>query len=74
MIRFQSVLVATGHDEEGVLAFDGDRLVAVLTRLGLDTEIAPGCWFVECRFQSGASVDHPTFPDLDAVSAWLEGK
>jgi hypothetical protein len=39
----QSVLVATGSDEEGMLVLDEEqRLVAVLVRLSDDNEVAPG--------------------------------
>ena len=42
-LSLQPVRVATGFDEEGMLVFDGDqRLVAVLTRLSDQNEVAPG--------------------------------
>lgn len=50
-LTFQSVRVATGSDEEGMLVLDAEqRLVAVLTRLSDDNEVAPGQWFLEAGF------------------------
>src|SRR3954447_19722622 len=50
-LSLQPVRVATGFDEEGMLVFDGDqRLVAVLTRLSDQNEVAPGPWFLEAGF------------------------
>jgi hypothetical protein len=50
-LSLQPVRVATGFDEEGMLVFDGDqRLVAVLTRLSDQNEVAPGQWFLEAGF------------------------
>jgi hypothetical protein len=50
-LSLQPVWVATGSDEEGMLVFDGDqRLVAVLTRLSDQNEVAPGQWFLEAGF------------------------
>ena len=72
MIRFEPIRVGTGHDEEGVLAFFDDQLVAVLTHLGPDNEVAPGHWFVEhAFFLVGSSSENPVFADLDAAGAWL---
>ena len=40
---FHLMRVATGFDEEGMLALDGEpRLLAVLVRLLDDSDVAPG--------------------------------
>ena len=70
MVRFQEVLVATGHEEAGVLAFCADRLLAVLVRLADDNPVAPGCWYLEGSFGT-SSGEHPTFTDLDEAAVWL---
>ncbi|MFC4172614.1 hypothetical protein ACFOYU_11175, partial [Microvirga sp. GCM10011540] len=68
----QPVRVATGSDEEGLLVFDGERrLVAVLTHLSDENEVAPGHWFLEAGFGRIDGVDHPIFADLDAVQDWI---
>jgi hypothetical protein len=68
---FQTVRVATGSDEEGMMVLDEEqRLVAVLTHLSDDNEVAPGRWFLEAGFgRVGGS--HPTFADLNAAEAWI---
>ncbi len=72
-LTLQSVRVANGIDEEGMLVFDEDRrLLAVLTHLSDDNEVAPGQWFLEAgfgRLEGGG--DSPTFADLDAAQAWI---
>ncbi len=46
----QSVRVATGSDEEGMLVFDEDhRLAAVLTRLSEQHDGLSGHWFLEAE-------------------------
>ena len=70
MVRFQSIRVATGFEEEGVLAFLDDRLLAVLVRLADDNPIAPGFWYLEAGFGLFMG-QHPTFADLDAAAAAL---
>jgi hypothetical protein len=71
-LSLQPVRVATGSDEEGMLVFDGDqRLVAVLTRLSDQNEVAPGQWFLEAGFGRLGGVTHPTFADLDAAQSWI---
>jgi len=47
----QPVRVANGIDEEGMLVFDEEhRLLAVLTHLSDDNDVAPGQWFLEAGF------------------------
>jgi hypothetical protein len=65
-LTLQPVKVGTGHDEEGVLLFDGDqRLVAVLVRLSDENEIAPGQWFLEAGFGRLDGPVQPAYPDLE---------
>jgi hypothetical protein len=55
-----------------VLVFDPQqRLVAVLTRLSVENEIAPGQWYLEAGFGWLDGPNHPTFADLDAAQTWL---
>ena len=46
----QPVRVATGAEEDGLLVFEEDRLLAVLVRLSDANEVAPGAWFLEAGF------------------------
>ena len=71
-LTLQPVRVATGSDEEGMLVFDEkQRLVAVLTHLSQENEVAPGQWFLGANFGPVAGIDHPTFTDLDAARKWI---
>ena len=68
----QPVRVANGIDEEGMLVFDEkQRLLAVLTHLSAENEVAPGQWFLEAGFGPLDGINHPTFADLDAAQAWI---
>ncbi|MFC4172883.1 hypothetical protein ACFOYU_12530, partial [Microvirga sp. GCM10011540] len=68
----QPVRVATGSDEEGLLVFDGERrLVAVLTHLSDENEVAPGHWYLEAGFGRIDGVEHPAFADLDEAQDWI---
>jgi hypothetical protein len=50
-LDFRPVRVATGSDDEdGLLAFAGDRLVAVLVRLSEMHDDMAGLWFLEASF------------------------
>jgi hypothetical protein len=71
-LTLQPVRVATGIDEEGMLVFDRQhRLLAVLSHLSEENEVAPGQWFLEAGFGQLDRVNHPTFADLDAAQAWI---
>ena len=70
-LALQPVRVAIGSEEEGMLAFFDERLVAVLVHLSEDNEVAPGQWFLEAGFGRVDGVEHPTFPDLDAAQDWI---
>jgi hypothetical protein len=67
-LTLQSVRVATGSDEEGMLVFDDEqRLVAVLTHLSDQYDSLSGHWFMEAGFGLLDGLDHPTYADLDAA-------
>jgi hypothetical protein len=71
-LSFQPVQVATGYDAEGMLVFDENRrLVAVLTHLSEENEIAPGQWYLEAGFGRLDVVHLPTFANLDAAEDWI---
>ena len=72
-LTLQPTRIATGSDEEGMLVFSDDRLVAVLVHLSDENEVAPGDWYLETGFgRCLDSVNHPTFPNLDAAQDWIE--
>ncbi|WP_195904175.1 hypothetical protein [Microvirga lotononidis] len=48
-----------------------ERLLAVLTHLSADNEVAPDHWYLEAGFGLASGKDHPIFVDLDAALAWL---
>lgn len=51
MLTFKPITLAANHgDEEAVLVLDGERLMAVASRLGDAHEDAAGQWFVEAIF------------------------
>ena len=70
-LTLQPVRVATGSDEDGMLVLtDGQRLVAVLTRLSDQHEGAAG-YCLEAGFGWLDGPNHPTFPDLQAAQEWI---
>ena len=72
-LRLKPVQVATGFDEDGMLVFAGDRLVAVLVRLSEaheDLGVA-GHWHLEAGFGLGRTGKERPFPDLEAAQAWI---
>jgi hypothetical protein len=73
-LRLQPVQVATGSDEDGMLIFDGHRLVAVLVRLsGVHEDLGvAGQWFLETGYGPLDVRDNPTFADLVAAEAWVK--
>jgi hypothetical protein len=69
---FQTVRVATGFDEEGMMVLDErQRLVAVLVRLSDDNEVAAGQWYLEAGFGRIDGTNHPTFSNLDMAQDWI---
>jgi hypothetical protein len=72
-LTLQPVRVANGHDEEGVLVFVRERLLAVLVQLSDEHEEqgVAGRWFLETGYGHLGGPNHPTFPDLDAAQVWI---
>jgi hypothetical protein len=71
-LTLQPIRVATGFDEEGMMVLDEQqRLVAVLTHISDENEIAPGQWYLEAGFGRIDGVNHPAFADLDAAQDWI---
>jgi len=70
-LTLQPTRVATGADEEGMLVFVDDRLVAVLVHLSDENEVAPGDWYLEFGFGRLDGPNHPTFPSLEAAQDWI---
>lgn len=68
--ELQTVNVANGHDESGLLLFRDNKLQAVLVHLSEDNEVAPGHWFLEAGF-GNLHGTYPTFSDLDAAQKWI---
>jgi hypothetical protein len=69
---FQTVRVATGFDEEGMMVLDErQRLVAVLVRLSDANEVAPGQWYLEAGFGRIDGTNHPIFSTLDMAQDWI---
>jgi hypothetical protein len=61
----------TGYDEEGLLVFADDYLVAVLVRLSDEHGDAAGKWFFESGFGRLDDPHHPIFSDLDAAQKYI---
>ena len=75
-LTLRPVRVATGSDEEGMLVFAEDRLVAVLVRLTdqhADMGLA-GQWFLETGYGVLGGPREATFPDLDAAGVWIDAQ
>ena len=70
-VSLQPVRVANRHEEEGMLVFADDRLVAVLVRLSDIHEGLAGEWFVETGFGPLEGREHPVFADLKAAEEWI---
>ncbi len=71
-LTLEPVRVGNGFDEEGLLVFDESRrLVAVLTHISDQSEVAPGQWFLEAGFGQVDGINHPTFMDVDAARRWI---
>ena len=69
-LEFRPVRVATGSDDqEGLLAFANDQLVAILVRLSDLHDKMAGSWFLEAAF--GIRERHRIFPDLESAQKWL---
>ena len=71
-LTLQPIRVATGFDEEGMMVLDEQqRLVAVLTHISDENEIAPGQWYLEAGFGRLDGGSHPLFSNLDMAQDWI---
>lgn len=71
-LTFKPVTLDVSHgDEEAMLVYRGDRLAAVVTRLGVSHEEAAGRWFIESSFSDEHSALHKTFGSLAEIEARL---
>jgi hypothetical protein len=64
---FQTVRVATGFDEEGMMVLDEEQR---LVRLSDDNEVAAGQWYLEVGFGRIDGTNHP-ISTLDYAQAWI---
>ena len=72
-LRLEPVQVATGLDNDGMLVFAGDRLVAVLVRLSdahEDLGVA-GHWHLEAGFGLRLTGKEATLLDLETSQTWI---
>jgi hypothetical protein len=71
-LTLQPIRVATGFDEEGMMVLDEQqRLLAVLTHISDENEVAPGQWYLEAGFGRIDGINHPAFADQDAAQEWI---
>lgn len=73
-LRLQQVRVANGYDEEGLLVFAAERLVAVLVRLSDQHGEMAGRWFLETAFGRLAGPNHPSFSDLEEAQKYIASR
>lgn len=72
MIRFQQVILHDDFgDDEGMLVFVNDRLVAVLSRLGQMHDTLTGRWFIEAPLCILPGDMPDTFATLQEVEVCL---
>jgi hypothetical protein len=75
MLRLQPVKVATSStDEEGILIFSRDRLVAVIVRLeaGVHGDRFAGKWNLEATFGTLPFPPDQVFDDVEDAQSWVE--
>jgi hypothetical protein len=71
-LALQPIRVATGFDEDGMMVLgEQQRLVAVLTHILDENEVAPGQWYLEAGFGRIDGINHPAFADLEAAQEWI---
>ena len=71
-LTLQSIRVATGFNEDGMMVlYEQQRLLAVLTHISDENEVAPGQWYLEAGFGRLDGISHPTFADLNAAQEWI---
>jgi hypothetical protein len=71
-LTLEPVRVANGYDEEGLLVFADDRLVAVLVRLSDHHGELAGRLFLEVGFGGLTAPGDQTFPNIEAARAYIE--
>jgi hypothetical protein len=70
-LEVRSIRLKNSGDDEGALLMDGDRLVALLCRLGPLHDAAAGRWFVEwSSAPAGRSIGD--FPDIATATRAVE--
>ena len=75
MLRLQPTKVATtSNDEDGVLIYQGEHLVAVIVRLesGVHGEHYAGKWNLEATFGHLPFPPDQVFDNLDEAQDWLQ--
>ncbi len=73
MLTVKPVRLGNGEDTEGALVFDGDSLVAILSRLSIPARRLSRPLVSRMRIRA-ASAQHREFADTDAACAWLESE
>jgi hypothetical protein len=74
MLRLQPIKVATtSTDEDGMLIFNGQHLVAIIVRLepGVHGERYAGKWNLEATFDHLPYPPDKVFDDLDHAQTWI---
>jgi hypothetical protein len=77
MLRLQPIKVATtSTDEDGMLIFDGQHLVAVIVRLEarVHGDRYAGKWNLEATFDHLPYPPDKVFDDLDHAQSWISAK
>ena len=70
-VEFQAVtLDGRSRDNEGVLVFRAERLMAILTRLSGIHGDHEGCWFIETLYGELPTPPDRILPDLAAAETW----
>lgn len=70
-LTVQPVLLGNPDDQDGVLVFDGGRLVAVLCRLSATHGHRAGQWFLESSF-GVAALDTDMFGTIEQACASID--
>lgn len=74
-LALQPVHVNTGSsDQEGVLVFAAEQLVAVLVRLSEQHDGASGQWYLEHGFGWLDDPAEHTFPSLTVAREWIQDR
>jgi len=70
-LTVQHVRLGNADDQDGVLVYDENVLVAVLARLTPKHGVLSGRWLLECGF--GVKLDgDDVFVDLPTACSWIE--